>query len=54
MLCYICILLHVFRYDFICIPLVHPLFNREFISGSAKDRPGPFTRPDLILCGSGI
>ncbi|XP_029658740.1 protein arginine N-methyltransferase 5 [Formica exsecta] len=40
------------KYDFICIPLVHPLFNREFISGPAKDRPGPFTRPDLILCSS--
>ncbi|XP_028045588.1 protein arginine N-methyltransferase 5 isoform X2 [Monomorium pharaonis] len=40
------------KYDFICVPLVHPLFKREFISGAAKNRPGPFTRPDLILCSS--
>ncbi|XP_032666886.1 protein arginine N-methyltransferase 5 isoform X2 [Odontomachus brunneus] len=41
------------RYDFICVPLVHPLLKREFISGSAKNRPGPFTRPDLVLNSSG-
>ncbi|KAH0947236.1 hypothetical protein HN011_006109 [Eciton burchellii] len=40
------------KYDFICVPLVHPLFKREFISGPAKNRSGPFTRPDLILCSS--
>ncbi|KAL6261469.1 hypothetical protein P5V15_006559 [Pogonomyrmex californicus] len=40
------------KYDFICVPLVHPLFKREFISGCAKNRPGPFTRPDIILCSS--
>ncbi|XP_032666884.1 protein arginine N-methyltransferase 5 isoform X1 [Odontomachus brunneus] len=40
------------RYDFICVPLVHPLLKREFISGSAKNRPGPFTRPDLVLNSS--
>ncbi|XP_018393940.1 PREDICTED: protein arginine N-methyltransferase 5 [Cyphomyrmex costatus] len=37
------------RYEFICVPLVHPLFKREFISGPAKNRPGPLTRPDLVL-----
>lgn len=41
------------RYEFICVPLVHPLLKREFISGPAKNRPGPFTRPDLILNSSG-
>ncbi|XP_050447264.1 protein arginine N-methyltransferase 5 [Cataglyphis hispanica] len=40
------------KYEFVCIPLVYPLFKREFISGPAKDRPGPFTRPDLILRSS--
>lgn len=40
------------KYDFICVPLVHPLFKREFISGPAKNRLGPFTRPDLILRSS--
>ncbi|XP_053970427.1 protein arginine N-methyltransferase 5 [Hylaeus volcanicus] len=40
------------KYEFICIPLVHPLFKREFISGAAKRRSGPFTRPDLVLCSS--
>ncbi|GAB1863970.1 Protein arginine N-methyltransferase [Camponotus japonicus] len=43
---------HDAKYDFICVPLVHPLFKREFISGAAKNRPGPFTRPDLILSSS--
>lgn len=40
------------KFDFICAPLVHPLFKREFVSGPAKSRPGPFTRPDLILSSS--
>ncbi|RLU15326.1 hypothetical protein DMN91_012320 [Ooceraea biroi] len=40
------------RYDFVCVPLVHPLYKREFISGPAKNRRGPFTRPDLILNSS--
>ncbi|KAF7390207.1 hypothetical protein HZH68_012064 [Vespula germanica] len=40
------------RFEFICIPLVHPLFKREFISGVVKNRPGPLTRPDLVLCTS--
>ncbi|XP_015174436.1 PREDICTED: protein arginine N-methyltransferase 5 [Polistes dominula] len=38
------------RFEFICIPLVHPLFKREFLSGVVKNRPGPLTRPDLVLC----
>ncbi|KYQ48785.1 Protein arginine N-methyltransferase 5 [Trachymyrmex zeteki] len=42
------------RYEFICVSLVHPLFKREFISGPAKNRPGPLTRPDLVLSSSGI
>ncbi|XP_060832624.1 protein arginine N-methyltransferase 5 [Bombus pascuorum] len=40
------------KYEFICVPLVHPLFKREFISGNAKNRAGPFTRPDIVLCSS--
>ncbi|XP_017880424.1 protein arginine N-methyltransferase 5 [Ceratina calcarata] len=40
------------KYEFICAPLVHPLFKREFVSGKAKERSGPFTRPDIILCSS--
>ncbi|KAG5315280.1 ANM5 methyltransferase, partial [Pseudoatta argentina] len=40
------------RYEFICVSLVHPLFKREFISGPAKNRAGPITRPDLILNSS--
>jgi len=51
---YVNTFIHDFRYDFICISLIHPLFKREFISGPAKNRPGPFTRPDLILNSSGI
>ncbi|XP_034947446.1 protein arginine N-methyltransferase 5 [Chelonus insularis] len=40
------------HYEFVCIPLVHPNFKREFISGKAKQRPGPFTRADMILHSS--
>ncbi|XP_076246806.1 protein arginine N-methyltransferase 5 [Calliopsis andreniformis] len=40
------------KYEFMCVPLVHPLFKREFISGAAKHRTGPFTRSDLVLCSS--
>lgn len=40
------------RFEFISVPLVHPMFKREFISGKAKDRVGPLTRPDLVLCTS--
>ena len=40
------------KYEFICAPLVHPLYKREFVSGVAKNRTGPFTRPDLVLCSS--
>ena len=39
------------KYEFICVPLVHPLFKREFVC-AAKSRSGPFTRPDLVLCTS--
>ncbi|KAG1667595.1 Protein arginine N-methyltransferase 5 [Nymphon striatum] len=37
------------RYSFIVVPLVHPLFKREFISEPAKNRDGPFTRSDMLL-----
>ncbi|XP_076764519.1 protein arginine N-methyltransferase 5 isoform X2 [Xylocopa sonorina] len=40
------------KYEFICVPLVHPLFKREFLSGVAKERIGPFTRPDILLSSS--
>ncbi|XP_033223876.1 protein arginine N-methyltransferase 5 [Belonocnema kinseyi] len=40
------------KYDFIVAPLVHPRYKREFISGVAKERTDPFTRPDMILCNS--
>jgi len=42
------------RYDFTCLPIVHSRYKREFLSGKAKERSGPFTRSDLILSSSGI
>ncbi|XP_077982145.1 protein arginine N-methyltransferase 5-like [Glandiceps talaboti] len=36
-------------FDFVAVPIVHPRFKREFVSGAAKDRPGAFTRSDLLL-----
>nr|XP_033340412.1 protein arginine N-methyltransferase 5 [Megalopta genalis]XP_033340413.1 protein arginine N-methyltransferase 5 [Megalopta genalis] len=40
------------KYEFVFIPLIHPLYKREFVSGAAKKRSGPFTRPDIVLCSS--
>ncbi|XP_001600397.1 protein arginine N-methyltransferase 5 [Nasonia vitripennis] len=39
------------KYHFVCIPLVHPNYKREFISPEIK-RSEPWTRSDLILCSS--
>nr|CAD7587186.1 unnamed protein product [Timema genevievae] len=40
-------------FDFVCLPIVHPRYKREFLSGKAKDRPGAFTRSELILLSTG-
>ncbi|XP_078041108.1 protein arginine N-methyltransferase 5 [Augochlora pura] len=40
------------KYEFVFVPLIHPLYKREFVSGAAKKRAGPFTRPDIVLCSS--
>ncbi|XP_063221262.1 protein arginine N-methyltransferase 5 isoform X1 [Bacillus rossius redtenbacheri] len=36
-------------FDFVCLPIVHPRFKREFIKGKAKNRDGAFTRSELVL-----
>ncbi|XP_071958231.1 protein arginine N-methyltransferase 5-like [Antedon mediterranea] len=36
-------------FDFIAVPIVHQRFKREFLEGKPKDRPGAFTRSDLLL-----
>lgn len=36
-------------YEFVCMPVVHPRFKREFFTSPSKNRPGPFTRADLVL-----
>ncbi|KAM9789655.1 protein arginine N-methyltransferase 5 [Neosynchiropus ocellatus] len=38
-------------FDFLCMPLFHPRFRREFELEPAKTRPGAQTRSDLLLCG---
>ncbi|XP_077472223.1 protein arginine N-methyltransferase 5 [Stigmatopora argus] len=38
-------------FDFVCMPLFHPRFSREFELEPAKSRPGAHTRSDLLLCG---
>uniref|UniRef100_A0A3Q2Z3K8 Protein arginine N-methyltransferase 5 n=1 Tax=Hippocampus comes TaxID=109280 RepID=A0A3Q2Z3K8_HIPCM len=38
-------------FDFVCMPLFHPRFRREFELEPAKSRPGAQTRSDLLLCG---
>uniref|UniRef100_A0A8C7LWB4 Protein arginine N-methyltransferase 5 n=1 Tax=Oncorhynchus kisutch TaxID=8019 RepID=A0A8C7LWB4_ONCKI len=42
-----------FRFDFLCMPLFHPRFRREFELDPAKVRSGAHTRSDLLLCGRG-
>ncbi|RZF46140.1 hypothetical protein LSTR_LSTR013098 [Laodelphax striatellus] len=36
-------------FAYICAPLAHSLFRREFFHGKSKNRKGPFTRSDLCL-----
>merc|ERR1712142_398380 len=38
-------------FDFLCMPLFHPRFKREYELDPAKSRPGAQTRSDLLLCG---
>uniref|UniRef100_A0A8C5H436 Protein arginine N-methyltransferase 5 n=1 Tax=Gouania willdenowi TaxID=441366 RepID=A0A8C5H436_GOUWI len=38
-------------FDFLCMPLFHPRFRREFESEPAKSRTSAQTRSDLLLCG---
>uniref|UniRef100_A0A8D3C452 Protein arginine N-methyltransferase 5 n=1 Tax=Scophthalmus maximus TaxID=52904 RepID=A0A8D3C452_SCOMX len=38
-------------FDFLCMPLFHSRFRREFELGPAKSRAGAQTRSDLLLCG---
>ncbi|XP_054433781.1 protein arginine N-methyltransferase 5 isoform X2 [Pteronotus mesoamericanus] len=38
-------------FDFLCMPVFHPRFKREFTQEPAKNRPGPQTRSDLLLSG---
>ena len=39
-------------FDFICAPIAHPRYRRDFIDKSSPQRPGAFTRTDLLLPGS--
>ncbi|KAH0626190.1 hypothetical protein JD844_001023 [Phrynosoma platyrhinos] len=38
-------------FDFLCMPIFHPRYKREFFQEPAKKRPGPQTRSDLLLSG---
>ncbi|KAM5194466.1 protein arginine N-methyltransferase 5 [Mantella aurantiaca] len=38
-------------FDFLCMPIFHPRFKREFYKEPAKSRCGPQTRSDLLLSG---
>ncbi|XP_073431544.1 protein arginine N-methyltransferase 5 [Dendrobates tinctorius] len=38
-------------FDFLCMPIFHPRFKREFNQEPAKSRSGPQTRSDLLLSG---
>ena len=38
------------RFDFVQVPLFHPLFKRD--SAPLATRPGPATRSDLVLSGN--
>lgn len=36
-------------FDFICVPLVHPRYERDFFHEKLKNRKGPLTRSDFLL-----
>uniref|UniRef100_A0A8C8SP82 Protein arginine N-methyltransferase 5 n=1 Tax=Pelusios castaneus TaxID=367368 RepID=A0A8C8SP82_9SAUR len=38
-------------FDFLCMPVFHPRYRREFTHMPAHARPGPHTRSDLLLSG---
>ncbi|XP_068777944.1 protein arginine N-methyltransferase 5 isoform X2 [Struthio camelus] len=38
-------------FDFLCMPVFHPRYRREFTLEPARSRPGPQTRSDLLLSG---
>ncbi|XP_053901464.1 protein arginine N-methyltransferase 5 isoform X1 [Malaclemys terrapin pileata] len=38
-------------FDFLCMPVFHPRYRREFTHQPARGRPGPHTRSDLLLSG---
>ncbi|XP_058872840.1 protein arginine N-methyltransferase 5 [Acipenser ruthenus] len=38
-------------FDFLCMPIFHPRFGREFCDEPAQSRPGAHTRSDLLLSG---
>ncbi|XP_065886445.1 protein arginine N-methyltransferase 5-like isoform X2 [Dysidea avara] len=38
-------------FDFLCVPIVHPRFEREFVL-TLPPRPGPLTRSDMCLSSS--
>lgn len=42
------------RFDFLCMPLFHPRFRREFESEPQRHRSGAQTRSDLLLSGRGL
>ena len=42
------------RYQFVFMPIVHPRYRREFVSGRAKERTTPFTRSDMVLSNAGV
>ena len=46
-------LFFISRFDFACMPIIHPRLKREFIENAAKNRTGPLTRSDLCLSSSG-
>ena len=46
------ICIHVPRFDFICVPICHPRYRREFLD-PVPNRSGAFTRSDLVLPSQG-
>ena len=42
----------IFRFDFICAPICHPRYRREFLD-PVPNRTGAFTRSDLVLPSQG-
>ncbi|XP_067931208.1 protein arginine N-methyltransferase 5-like [Watersipora subatra] len=37
------------RYEFLCVPLIHPRYKKDFLHPTISQRPGPYSRSDMTM-----